>query len=194
MRNAPPFAAEYEVRPLDDGTFSPATYSFARADALSTGVDVLIEVAPHRGEAWVGAVRRPPSSVRGAITDVFPSPHPCRVCVVVQGDAYLIDVDQPTRYGALDSGGPVVAVHPVVEEGVLLLASPWCVTAVDDSGRAWQTARLARFGLRLDEVDGGRLAGVADPDDDEPRDFVIDLRTGSHEGGAPFANTTDPLS
>jgi hypothetical protein len=41
--------------------------------------------------------------------------------------------------------------------------------------------------LRMDEVMGGRLAGVADPHDAEPRDFVVDLETGRHEGGVPFA-------
>jgi len=58
--------------------------------------------------------------------------------------------------------------------------------------------RYAR-GLRLDEIDDGRLAGVADPGDDESRNSVIDLRTGRQEGGVPFSRRRqreglDPLS
>ena len=48
----------------------------------------------------------------------------------------------------------------------------------------WKTRRLAIDGLRLDESQSGLVAGVADPQDVEPGDFVINLRTGSHEGGA----------
>jgi hypothetical protein len=107
--------------------------------------------------------------------------------VVVGGDAYLIDVDSPDDFEVLDTGGPVVAVFSLPTEGVLLLVSPWVVTGVDQSGRAWQTGRLAIDGVRLDEVQDGHVAGVADPGDDEPRDFVIDLRTGRHEGGVPFS-------
>lgn len=61
------------------------------------------------------------------------------------------------------------------------------ITALDESGLRWQTDRLSIDGIRLDEVEGCRLAGVADPDDSEPRDFVVDLDTGRHEGGTPLA-------
>ncbi|MGH2708856.1 MAG: hypothetical protein ACRDJK_11250, partial [Actinomycetota bacterium] len=101
-------------------------------------------------------------------------------------DASLVDVDTPERFEILDTAGPVVAVRPVVSDGLLLLASPWAVTALGEDGVRWQTGRLAIERIRLDEIEGGRLAGVADPDDDEPRDFVVDLQTGRHEGGALF--------
>jgi hypothetical protein len=38
----------------------------------------------------------------------------------------------------------------------------------------------------MDEVESGRLAGVADPEDEESRNFAVDLSTGRHEGGVPF--------
>jgi hypothetical protein len=80
----------------------------------------------------------------------------------------------------------VVAVKPILRENILLLATPWNVTGIGGQGVAWTTGRLAIDGLRLDESQEGWVAGVADPKDAEPRDFVIDLRTGKHEGGVPF--------
>lgn len=187
MRTDVAFPAEYEARVLEEQPGGGVSYVFGRDGQPAGGAEVLIEVVPRGGEPWVGAVRRPPTTVKGALTAAYPTPHPGRVCVVAGGDAYLIDVDRPDEFEVLDAGGPVVAVHPVVSESVLLLASPWVVTAVDANGRAWQTGRLAINGLRLDEVEDGYLAGVADPADDEPRDFVVDLRTGRHEGGVPFS-------
>jgi hypothetical protein len=78
----------------------------------------------------------------------------------------------------------VVAVKPIARENILLLATPWQVTGIGHDGVLWTTRRLAIDGLRLDESMDGLVAGVADPQDVEPRDFVIDLRTGRHEGGA----------
>lgn len=186
MRADVAFPADYQAQLLEEQTVGGASYAFGREGQPASGVDVLIEVRLPDGERWVGAVRRPPPTVKGALTAYHPTPYPRRVCVVAGGDAYLIDVDQPKAFEVLDTGGPVVAVHSVVSDGLLLLASPWVVTAIDHNGRAWQTERLAINGVRLDETDDGRLAGVADPDDDEPRDFLIDLRTGRHEGGVPL--------
>jgi len=135
----------------------------------------------------LAALRKPPESVRQALTGVYPTPSPSTLCAVVGGDAVLIDVEHPGRHEWLETGGAVVAVRPVVAEGLLLLATPWSITALDSSGQLWQTQRLAIDGLRMDEVSDGLLAGVADPDDMEPRDFAVDLRSGRHEGGGVVA-------
>lgn len=187
MRTDVAFPADYEARMLEEQPSGGASYAFGREGQSAAGAEVLIEVVPRAGEPWVGAVRRPPPTVKGALTAAHPTPHASRVCVLAGGDAYLIDVHRPEEFDVLDTGGPVVAVYPILPESLLLLASPWVVTAVDGNGRAWQTDRLAINGLRLDELDDGRVAGVADPKDDDPREFVIDLRTGHHEGGVPFS-------
>lgn len=187
MRTDVVFPADYEVQMLKEQPTSAPSYTFVREGQPASGGDVHIEVMPWAGEPWVGAVCRSSPTVKGALTVAHPTPHRRRVCVVASGDAYLIDVDRPQDFKVLQTGGPVVAVYPVVSEGLLLLASPWVVTAVDGKGPVWQTERLAIDGFRLDEVDDGRAAGVADPGDDEPRDFVIDLRTGRHDGGVPFS-------
>lgn len=180
------FPAGYDAQVVEEQPNGDVSYVFGREDRPAAGTEVMVKVEPQDGDRWVGAVRRSPRTVTGVLTGIHPTPNPTRVCILAGGDAYLIDVYRPADYQALNTGGPVVGVYPVISDRVLLLTSPWVVTAVDQSGSAWQTDRLAVNGLRLDEVTAGRIAGVADPDNDEPRDFWIDVRTGRHEGGTPF--------
>ncbi|EHN12316.1 hypothetical protein PAI11_07780 [Patulibacter medicamentivorans] len=50
---------------------------------------------------------------------------------------------------------------------------------------AWRTPRLAIDGIELAAPTDGELRGIADPRDDA-EEFVVDLRTGRHEGGFSF--------
>lgn len=101
-----------------------------------------------------------------------------------RGTAFLVDVLDPATYEVIAGDGSIIAVEAVREAGLLLLATPWWVTAVGHGAVAWRSPRIAINGVRLDEMDDGWLHGVADPDDDEPRDFAIDLATGELVGGA----------
>lgn len=178
------FPAGYEVAVIDSA--SEEAYVFERPGSVHSG-EVVVEVTTDDGRCWVGVARAGGPSVPGALSGIFSTPAKNGVLLVGRGDAFLVDVEAPERFEAVDTGGPVVAVRPVIDEGLLLLGSPWTITALDENGVRWQTGRLAIEGLRLDEIDAGQLAGVADPDDDEPRDFVVDLHTGRHEGGVPIA-------
>ena len=178
------FDADYDVEPLIDMP-SALDYDFHDQDSAPKP-DILLKVTEGDGSSWTGGVRAGGPSVGSPSTGIYTTPNKKRLLVVARGDAYLIDTQDPTNYEALSTGGPVVAIKPIKKENVLLLATPWDVTAIGQDGVLWTTGRLAIDGLRLDESQDGRVAGVADPRDLEPRDFVIDLRTGQHEGGVPF--------
>jgi hypothetical protein len=178
------FEADYDVVQLVD-TPSPLSYQFHQPGAVPRP-DLLLEVTRPDGNSWTGGVRAGGPSVGSPHTGIHATPASDRTLVVARGDAYLIDVGKPALYEVVATGGPVVGVKPIARENVLLLATPWTVTGIGRDGVLWTTRRLAIDGLRLDESEAGRVAGVADPHDLEPRDFVIDLRTGSHEGGTPF--------
>jgi hypothetical protein len=180
------FPADYEARILDETRSAEPSHHLGRSDSQGLS-PMFVEVAPNDGVPWVVTVEKPGPTVKGVLSGTFATPNPARVLILAGGDPYLVDVHNPDGFEALETADPVVAVLPAVSDGLLLLASPWAVTAVGRNGVAWQTGRLAIDGLRLDEIDGGKIAGVADPDsDDESRDFAIDLRTGAHEGGTPF--------
>ncbi|MBW9214983.1 hypothetical protein KV102_09020 [Mumia sp. zg.B53] len=83
--------------------------------------------------------------------------------------------------------GPVVGAEVLAADGLLLLLSPWSIVAVDVDGVRWTTERIAIDGLRIDESDGGWVRGVADPNDDKPRDFAVELSSGRVVGGSGVA-------
>lgn len=178
------FPHAYEVEILD--SVPDTAWTFERGGSTERG-ELIVGVRTETGDRWSGAARAGAPSVRSALSGCFSTPAATSLLLVSRGDAFLVDVLEPGEFHVVDTGGPVVLVRPLVDHGLLLLGSPWIITAIDEGGRRWQTRRLSIDGIRLDEVDEVRLAGVADPDDDEPRDFVVDLRSGEHEGGVPFA-------
>jgi hypothetical protein len=177
-----PFPVSYQVRQLDELPAFAEVTELCPAGRSGTG-GLIFEVDPGDSDSWFGFARPTSIGSRNAVTGLFSTPDPGRLCVITQGAAYLVDV-ATRRFVLLSQSDPVIFVTSLTEVGLLLLATPWRVLAIGRDGPVWQTERLAIDGLRLDETDGSRLVGVADPDSPEPRDFVIDLLNGSHRGGA----------
>jgi hypothetical protein len=181
-----PFPASYQTRQLDELPPSAEVTELRPAGQSVTG-GLIFEVHPDDSDAWVGFARARSIGSRHAVTGLFSTPDSTRLCVIIRGTAYLVDV-ATRRFVPLALPDSVIFVTSLTGAGLLLLATPWRVVAIGRDGPAWQTGRLAIDGLRLDETDGTRLVGVADPDSPEPRDFVIDLLDGSHQGGAVVAS------
>lgn len=178
------FPADYEVRLMGDLPGRGGVDRVFARDGRAVDGGVLIEVAG-AGGAWSGLVANAPESVLSAHSAVYSTPSPSMFCVVARGEAYFIDAGVPERWWGLDDS-PVVAVRCAFAERLLVLATPWRVVAVGDAGVAWRTSRIAIDAMALGEIADGQLAGVADPEDDEAQDFVVELRTGDHRGGFPF--------
>jgi hypothetical protein len=176
-----PFQASYQVRQLDELPSAEVTELRPAGQSASGGL--IFEVDPSDSDSWIGFARPASAGSRHAVTGLLPTPDPSKLCVISRGTAYLVDV-ATRKFALLALSDPVIFVTSLTDAGLLLLATPWRVMAIGLDGPAWQTGRLAIDGLRLDETDGSRLVGVADPDSPEPREFVIDLLNGSHEGGA----------
>lgn len=159
-------------------------YEIAQAPGRA-GTDCLFEVRPDERQPWIAAVRRG-ERWTGALTAPVATPSPDSACLIARGDAYIVDVNDPTRFVFVGTAGAVVAAHAVPTHELLLVVGPCSVTAVGKSGVVWTTGRLAIARVRLDEIDGDHVIGVADDDGWESRDLTIDLRTGRHTGGVPF--------
>jgi hypothetical protein len=175
------FAAAYTVRVLDA---SPASGGWDVELGRVGDGGLMLEVT-WDGGTWRALVANG-ERYRGAHSGVHATPNPETLCVVARGDAYLVDVRAPDHARSVP-GTPIVAVRPALDDGLLLLATPYDVTALAASGVAWTTARLVLEGIALGTLAGGELRGTADPDEPEAREFVIDLRTGRHRGGAPLS-------
>ena len=177
-----PFPASYQVRQLDELPASAEVIELCPAGRSGTG-GLIFEVDPGDSDPWVGFAHPTSIGSRDAVTGLFSTPDPGGLCVITQGSVYLVDA-ATRRFVSPSLSDPVIFVTSLTDVGLLLLATPWRVFAIGHAGPRWQTERLAIDGLRLDETDGSRLVGVADPDSSESREFVIDLLNGSHRGGA----------
>lgn len=182
IREGQPFPAAYVARELDELPADTDVVELVPGRQAGAG-GLIFEVDPRDSDPWAGLARPGAMRASGAVSGLMTTPNCDGLCVLVRGTAYVVDVTDRS-FRLVTASAPVMAAAPVLPAEVLLLATPWHVIGIGRGGVMWQTKRLAIDGLRLDEADESRLLGVADPESAEPREFVIDLRTGTHEGGA----------
>ena len=176
------FASEFDVAIADYAAGPDHSFSAEGSESRAA----LVAVEPWGEVTWTAAFAGPDPG-RRALTALLGTPRATGLCVVERGTAFLGDVREPAGFEVVATPGPVVAAEELVAEGVLLLLTPWAITAVDVDGVRWTTPRSAVDGLRVDEASDGWLRGVADPEDDEPRDFAVELATGQLIGGSAIA-------
>jgi hypothetical protein len=183
MTPLPPFRTHvraYEVALVDAPGDGRTDVTLGDVSGLGS-VHTLL-VSPHGGSAWTGVVEVDERGSRG-VSGIFGTPSPTWACVLVRGSAFLVDVLDPISSGPIRTDGPVREAVEVVDEGLLLLATAWSITAAGVGTVAWATRRVSIESLQLDRVVDHRLHGVADPED-EARAFTVDLLTGAVDGGS----------
>lgn len=176
------FTCEYQAEQLED--WPSKSPDLVLSPSWQRGAERLIEVGLSDGSSWTVSVATDPDAPARAISGLFATPSPSRLCVIARGAAYLLDTVSLANSQYIETGGAITSIRRAFEEKLLLLCTDWAVVAIGEAGLLWRTPRLAIEGLRLDEVDSWRARGVADPDSDETRNFMIDLTTGDIVGGA----------
>lgn len=182
IREGQQFPAAYVARELGERPAGADLVDLVPGRQAGAG-GLIFEVDPSDSDPWAGCARPGVIRVSGAVSGLVTTSNRDGPCVLVRGTAYLVDVTDRS-YRPVAASAPVTAAAPVLPAGLLLLATAWHVIGIRPDGVIWQTKRVAIDGLRQDEADDSRLIGVADPYSAEPREFVIDLRSGTHEGGA----------
>ncbi len=151
-------------------------------DALGRGA-LLLMVKPAAGGSFLATCAlgfTDPSMPTG----VYACPNADEVCAVVGGYAYVIDTTRPERSTHVGLK-PVAEVRVLVEEGLILFVGFHSMVAWGKDGLAWETGRLSWEGVRVGEVKDGVLRGFGwDLMADKEVGFTVDLRTGTHQGGA----------
>lgn len=175
------FPANYDVRVLEElpnlrvrRLFFPG----AREDGGQNGVNVL--VSPNEGEPWIGTFA---SGGRGCrFEGVFSSPNPSVLCVVARGLAHLVDVQRPEAHTIFDH---ITDLRCSVNHQLLLFAELTEVFAYGVAGFVWKTTGLGLDDVHLTSLTDDTLSGTCwDLRSDDDCSFEIDLKTGSHTGGA----------
>jgi hypothetical protein len=140
-------------------------------------------------KTWVGVFAKAFESAHVS-NGLWACPDPQSLFVVAGGYAYIVNAADPRQWQKLDAN-PITDVRPVRERELLVFADYLTLTAWGRSGTVWSTERLTWDGLRITEVTADKLRGFGwDLQADREVEFVVDLATGSHRGGARPAKTT----
>lgn len=112
-------------------------------------------------------------------TGVWSAPNPLEMCAVAGGYAYIIDTAAPDRFTMLPHR-PVLAVHPVADQGLLLFVGHRSILAWGRSGKAWESPKLSDEGVTISGIDRGRLCGLGwNLTSDKETPFTLDLQSGA---------------
>jgi hypothetical protein len=174
-------AYEIEVDPEfpGDGDWHAPAFFFDRDKTVSQspgdsrwGAPLVIRATVDQ-ERWVGTFTAGIDGVQG----VFATPDPRRVCCVVAGLAYVVDVKDPGA-GAELAQWQTVSVTPVTGGNTLLLVGFVDMTALGQGGIEWRSERLVLDDLRILQVSADEIVCTGTiPGHDAPR-IALDPATG----------------
>jgi len=152
----------------------------------------VIQVFPHSREPWIGTFAFGTLSSKGK-NGLYSWPDPQILCVVSQGQGYLVRVDEPTNYEVINVD-PVLEVIPVRARNMVVFANYTELVAYGKSGPVWVSDRLSWDGLKLTNTSDDYIEGEAwDPRIEASVGFKVDLSNGSHEGGS-YEEVDDSLA
>ena len=111
-------------------------------------------------------------------TGLWSTPNPDELCAVSGGYAYLIDTTAPERFTMIPYR-PVLQVHPLPAQGLLLFVGHHAILAWGHRGEAWQSGKLSDEGVTITGIENGVLHGLGwNMMTDKETPFMLDLRTG----------------
>lgn len=152
--------------------------AFPPGEPSHDATGMLIRVRLKDG-SWLGSFEPGTGKFRG----IYATPSPTHMCVVAYGNAYWVNVFEPSLSHAM----PVADTSQVLQlEDARLLVLVDCtdIVAYDKAGLRWRTRQVASDYVRVDGADGRNIWGVAsDSSQQKLVDFSVDLRTGEVEGG-----------
>lgn len=167
-----------------DGDWGCDVFGFGRDGAIDEpfrsvwGTPFVVEVLPRVSPRWVGQYA---AGGLGGLSGVYACPSPNHLCVVVDGEAYLTDVERP-RDGAVvahDQVGQVVAVEG---RPLLLLVRFIDIVALGPQGIVWKSQRLAVDDLRVVHASGDHIECTLDNLGGSPT-ITLEAATGQQVSG-----------
>jgi hypothetical protein len=144
---------------------------------------LLVAVIPTAAPPWIGVFAGGYAS-SSVLSGVFSCPDGRSLCVVSSGRGYIVRVDDPEIWMELRSF-PITDVRAISEGDLLVFADFTTLAAYGQLGLVWVTEQLSWDGLKLTEVTPELIRGTAwDSPRDREVEFVVDVRTGRHQGGS----------
>lgn len=171
------FAHNYSCDPVDElPTIPIQVVEFSwRAERQGMGSRTGVRFSTSQNHDWIGWFYNGDLALH-SITGVFSCPDATKVCVIAQGQGYVVDTQNPLEYEVV-SVNPITDVYASVATGQLILADPWSVCAYSIGGLEWTTGDLGMGGLKLIAVEGSLIRAEMDSGG-EIKEILIDVATG----------------
>ena len=186
------FPCSYEAEELLEfpgtGVFHSPVVHFPRTDKPN-GSGLWLKVKARSGKTWIGVFSRG-YNVPPAFSRVLGSPLPDRVCVIADGNGYIVDVENPEVWEQIPVM-PVLGVRPAVEANLLIFADFTRLAAYGQTGLVWKSQTLCWDDLKISGVTSNTIEGTGyDPTNRAAPEmrFVVELRTGRSLLPSPFQN------
>lgn len=169
------YTVEFDPEFPGDGVWREPVFSFdseGSATGSLEGRGFVIRVAIESGQSWVGTF----AGGLGGVTGVFACPSPKHLCLVVDGQAYLVQADTPAEAAVL--ADMVWQVIPVGSE-LLLVVSPIDMVAISSAGILWRSERLTLDDLHVVEATPQVIMCTGFSLRGEPENLTLDASTGT---------------
>jgi hypothetical protein len=151
-------------------------------------VDALhVKVTPPEGESWIGSFARGFES-DGLSHGVWAWPDGVSLAVVSAGYGYVVKAREPKSWVRLQPM-PITDVRVIADHQLIVFADFTNIYAYNAEKNVWKSDRLSWDGVTITQVATNHIFGLGwDAMADKEIEFVIDVRTGQHTGGAqPWA-------
>lgn len=178
----PSYSVEVDPEFPGDGDWRRLVYGYDRSGTIVDpfrspwGTPVVVAVQPPGDSPWVGMFQ---AGGLGGLTGAYACPQDTDLCVVAEGQAYIVSVTRPAA-GALAAQNTVTQVEALPT--LLLLVRPWDIVAIGADGVAWRTLRLVVDDLRVERADERSIVCSGDTLGGTPT-IEVDARTGDQVGG-----------
>jgi len=181
-----PFPSSFKFEVLSElRAANPRRWFYPGANESGGQDGVNVQIVPSEGEKWIGTFAFGRFGAK-SITGVFTTPNPDELCVVSEGQAFMVDATRPKKWESLPII-PVIAVRSSKEQQLLIFANHTELLAIGDNGIAWRTGRLSWDSLKLTGITNEAIHGVFwDIQTESEQSFSVDLVTGAHSGGVSF--------
>lgn len=181
----PAYDVAVDVEFPGDGRWPSPVYAFDRQGRLQPdlvsrwGAPCILEVRPVVSPHWIGMF---PAGGLGGVTGVYATPSPRHMCVLVEGTAFVVQVDAPNE-GAVIAHDTVGQVAAVAEPPLLLLVRAIDIVALGPNSVSWRSHRLAVDDLQVDMVDDDGIWCTGDLLMGKPTSLLLDPATGEVSAG-----------
>lgn len=177
------FSHSYECDQLTEIPESSLPHYYFPGATTKGGEDgLLLKVRSEHGQEWLGTFAFGRVSPKG-ISGLYTTPDPERFCVLARGEGYFVTASKPASWESVGAK-PVTDVRIVSAHGLIVFADFTRLWAYGSTGLKWKTSRLAWDGLKIAEITSTSIVGEFwDVSSEATAKFVVDLVSGTHEGG-----------